>query len=88
VRRDIKAFDDIRRAAKIRTFRWHDLRHTFATWAVAGGAPLDVVSRWLGHSRIEQTMRYAHRSPEFAASAINAVSRGSQAANNYLNAAA
>ncbi len=34
-----------RRVAKIRNFRWHDLRHTFATWAVTGGAPLDLVSR-------------------------------------------
>jgi integrase len=82
VLREVKVFDDIRRVAKIHNFRWHDLRHTFATWAVTGGAPLDVVSRWLGHSRIEQTMRYAHRSPEFAARAINAVSRGQQPTNS------
>ncbi|MFM0019271.1 tyrosine-type recombinase/integrase [Paraburkholderia azotifigens] len=86
--REVKAFDDVRRAAKIHNFRWHDLRHTFATWAVAGGAPLDVVSRWLGHSRIEQTMRYAHRSPEFAARAINAVSLGHVAANGVALKAA
>ncbi|MDR6384965.1 tyrosine-type recombinase/integrase [Paraburkholderia caribensis] len=86
--REIKAFDHVRRVAKIRNFRWHDLRHTFATWAVTGGAPLDLVSRWLGHRRIEQTMRYAHRSREFAAGAINAVARGQQVANNLLDAAA
>jgi integrase len=86
--REVKAFVEIRRAAKIQNLRWHDLRHTFATWAVTGGAPLDVVSRWLGHSRIEQTMRYAHRSPEFASRAINAVSLGRASANNLLVAAA
>ncbi|MDR6384244.1 tyrosine-type recombinase/integrase [Paraburkholderia caribensis] len=88
VQREIKAFDDVRRAAKLRNFRWHDLRHTFATWAVTGGAPLDVVSRWLGHRRIEQTMRYAHRSPEFAARAINAVSRGQREAKCLVRDAA
>lgn len=38
----------------------HCLRHSFATWAVNKGVPLAVVSRWLGHSSINMTLRYAH----------------------------
>lgn len=41
-------------------FRWHDLRHTAATWARQAGAPVEVVQRILGHADIETTMRYAH----------------------------
>lgn len=51
----------------IKNFRWHDLRHTFASWAVKGWhtwqkKPMDLyrVSRWLGHSDIKMTQRYAH----------------------------
>lgn len=36
---------------------WHDLRHTFASWLVSGGANIAVVSAWLGHADISTTMR-------------------------------
>ena len=36
----------------------HDLRHTFAKRALDGGAPLTVVSKLLGHARLETTARY------------------------------
>lgn len=41
-------------------FRWHDARHTFATWLRKAGAPLEVVQRALGHATLAMTMRYAH----------------------------
>lgn len=46
--------------AKGRDLRFHDLRHTFATAARRGGAPLDVVARLLGHTSMQVTQRYAH----------------------------
>lgn len=53
--------------AEINNFRWHDLRHTFASWIVKGwhewqDKPMDLyrLSRWLGHTNIKQTQRYAH----------------------------
>lgn len=55
-----KHFDAGCKAAGITDFRWHDLRHTFATWLRQGGAALEVVSRALGHSGIAVTQRYAH----------------------------
>ena len=49
------------RRAGLEGFRWHDLRHTAASWMVQNDVPLDVVQQILGHSDISTTMRYAHR---------------------------
>lgn len=46
-------------ASGIKDFRFHDLRHTFATW-MARNSPLVVVQRSLGHSSIVTTNRYSH----------------------------
>lgn len=56
-------FDDFRKAlaaAGIADFRFHDLRHTFATRLLRLTGNLKLVSRLLGHRSIETTMRYAH----------------------------
>lgn len=47
-------------AAEIEDFRFHDLRHTFATRMLRRTGNLKLVSRLLGHKSIETTMRYAH----------------------------
>lgn len=46
--------------AGIEDFRFHDLRHTFATRMLRKTGNLKLVSRLLGHADIETTMRYAH----------------------------
>lgn len=46
--------------SKIEQFRFHDLRHTFASWLLLGGARLIEVCLALGHSDITMTQRYAH----------------------------
>lgn len=46
--------------AGIEHFRFHDLRHTFATRLLRLTGNLKLVSRLLGHTQIETTMRYAH----------------------------
>jgi integrase len=45
---------------KIHNFRWHDLRHTFASRLVMAGVPLRAEQTLLGHNRLETTLRYSH----------------------------
>jgi len=40
--------------------RFHDLRHTYASFLVHRGQPIQTVSRILGHRSLHMTMRYAH----------------------------
>jgi integrase len=55
-----RAWDKVRTVAGLTDVRLHDLRHTFATFAVEGGASLFMVGRTLGHSKTASTERYAH----------------------------
>lgn len=53
-------FEAAKRQAGVPDLRWHDLRHTLATWLGQGGAPLDVIRDQLGHSSISVTQKYRH----------------------------
>src|SRR5690606_14790248 len=57
-----RAWEKVRTLAGIPDVRLHDLRHSFATFAVESGAPLYHVGRALGHSKTTTTERYAHPS--------------------------
>lgn len=50
--------------------RWHDLRHTCASWLVQAGVSLHTVGEFLGHSSPAMTRRYAHLAPQHLADAI------------------
>jgi integrase len=53
---------------------FHDLRHTFASTALAKGVPISEVSRWLGHRSITTTVDlYGHLVPEASKRARDAL---------------
>ncbi len=52
------------KAAGVTGFRFHDLRHTCASWAVMAGVPLYDVQKILGHSTVRVTEKYAHLAPD------------------------
>lgn len=64
-----KALED----AGVRSFRWHDLRHTCASRMVQAGVPLTAVKEILGHASIATTQRYAHLAPANLRDAVRAL---------------
>ncbi len=70
------AFKNACNRAGIKNLRFHDLRHTFATRLVLAGVDLASVSKLLGHSSIQMTMRYAHPTPEVLKSAVSKLNKG------------
>ncbi len=57
------------RRAGIENFRWHDLRHTWASWHVQAGTPLYELQQLGGWASAEMVRRYAHLAPEHLAKA-------------------
>lgn len=62
-----RRFARLCKGAEIEDATFHDLRHTFASWALQGRFPwqrgaFDIprLMKWLGHKQVSQTMRYAH----------------------------
>jgi len=46
------------------TFRWHDLRHTWASWHIMHGTPIAVLKELGGWHDMDMVMKYAHLSPD------------------------
>ena len=63
------------RRANIHGFRFHDLRHTFASQLVMSGIDLVSVKELLGHKSLTMTMRYSHLSPGHKRKAVHVLDR-------------
>jgi integrase len=66
-----KRFHTALRKAGITGCVFHDLRHTFASHLVMAGVDLMTIKEFLGHKRLEMTLRYAHLAPDHKRAAIN-----------------
>jgi len=63
----------VRARAGVKDVRIHDLRHTFASLLVSGGASLEMIGKLLGHTQIGTTQRYAHLIESPLRAGVNAV---------------
>jgi integrase len=68
-----RSFTSSLRRAKIEDFRFHDLRHTFASHFVMRGGSIKALQEILGHATLAMTMKYAHFSQEEKKKAMNAL---------------
>jgi integrase len=63
----------VRARAGVKDVRIHDLRHTFASIAVASGQGLPMIGKLLGHTQVQTTARYAHLAADPVKSAADSV---------------
>lgn len=64
---DLEQWNRCCERAGIEKFRFHDVRHTWASWHVQGGTPLNRLMELGGWSKYEMVLRYAHLAPDHLA---------------------
>ncbi len=78
-----KSFATACKKAGLEDFRFHDLRHTFASQLIMRGAGLKDVQELLGHKTLTMTMRYAHLSQEHKKKAVELLNELTASQNDY-----
>lgn len=67
------SFAGVLKKAGIENFRWHDMRHDFASQLVMRGVSLYVVKELMTHASIKTTERYAHLAPDVKQKAVDLI---------------
>jgi integrase len=75
------AWKSLLKRATIVRFRWHDIRHHFASSLVQIGVPLNTVRDLLGHASVAMSLRYAHLAPDQRREAVTKLSAKRSAAS-------
>ncbi len=70
-----KPWESVIVAAKIEDFRFHDLRHTAASYLAMNGATLAEIAEVLGHKTLQMVKRYAHLSEAHTSSVVERMNR-------------
>lgn len=69
------SFQRVLRLAGIKGFRWHDLRHSFASHLIQDGERIETVSVLLCHGSVRTTQRYAHLQPNATSVAVERLNK-------------
>ncbi|WP_236872910.1 site-specific integrase [Burkholderia sp. LA-2-3-30-S1-D2] len=69
--------------ANIENFRFHDVRHTWASWHAQSGTPLERLKELGGWSSYDMVLRYAHLAPDHLAHHAESVTVWSQGGTDF-----
>jgi len=78
-------FAKLVKQAGIKDFRFHDLRHTFASRLVMAGVNLKTIQELIGHKSYQMSLRYSHLSPEVKKQAVKLLDKNKSMAKIWQN---